>query len=136
MSSTVIPTLRYHDAPTMIDWLGRVFGFRPHVIVPDDQGGIAHAQLSLGTGMVMIGSWRDDEFGRLQPTARVLGGTSQSPYLVIADVDGVHARAVEAGAEIVLAPRDEAYGGRGFSCRDPEGQLWNVGSYDPWASPA
>ena len=23
-----------------------------------------------------------------------------------------------------------------FSCRDPEGHLWNIGSYDPWNAPA
>ena len=30
--------------------------------------------------------------------------------------------------------KDEDYGGRGFSCFDPEGHLWNFGSYDPWHS--
>ena len=29
--------------------------------------------------------------------------------------------------------KDGDYGGRGFTCRDPEGHLWNFGSYDPWA---
>jgi hypothetical protein len=28
------------------------------------------------------------------------------------------------------------YGGRGFSCRDLEGRLWNFGTYDPWAEPS
>ena len=32
---------------------------------------------------------------------------------------------------IPAANRDEDYGGRVFSCRDPEGHLWNIGSYDP-----
>ena len=34
--------------------------------------------------------------------------------------------------EIVMAPEDQDYGGRLYSCRDPEGNLWNFGSYDPW----
>lgn len=25
------------------------------------------------------------------------------------------------------------YGGAFFACRDPEGHVWNIGSYDPWA---
>lgn len=29
-------------------------------------------------------------------------------------------------------PKDEDYGGRGYSCRDPEVNLWNFGSYNPW----
>jgi uncharacterized glyoxalase superfamily protein PhnB len=28
--------------------------------------------------------------------------------------------------------KDQDYGERGFSCRDPEGHLWNIGTYDPW----
>lgn len=31
-----------------------------------------------------------------------------------------------------MEPEDQDYGGRLYSCRDPEGNLWNFGSYDPW----
>lgn len=37
-----------------------------------------------------------------------------------------------AGAEITLPLADQDYGGRLCSCRDPEGNLWNFGSYDSW----
>ena len=81
----------------------------------------------------MVGSARDDEFGRLQKTPRQVGGVgTQSPYVIVADVDAHHRRAVAAGAEVTMAPRDEDYGGRFYSCRDPEGHLWNFGTYDPW----
>ena len=133
MASTIIPTLRYADATAMLGWLCDAFGFTRHLVVEDGAGGIAHAQLTLGSGMVMLGSNRDTEFGRLQSIPATLGGTTQSPYVIVADVDAVCARARAAGAEIVMEPRDEDYGGRGFSCRDPEGHLWNFGSYDPWA---
>jgi uncharacterized glyoxalase superfamily protein PhnB len=134
LGSSVIPCLRYRDAKRMIAWLQDVFGFRSQAVYEDDQGGIAHAQLTLGNGMIMLGSARkgDDEFGRAQSTPAALGGTTQSPYLVVDDADAVHQRAVAAGAEIVIEIKDEDYGGRGFSCRDPEGHLWNVGTYDPW----
>jgi uncharacterized glyoxalase superfamily protein PhnB len=92
----------------------------------------AHAQLTLGPGMIMVGSARDDAFGRLQSRPVALGGTTQSPYVVVPDADEVYRRAKAAGAEIVIEIKDEGYGGRGFSCRDPEGHLWNVGTYDPW----
>ncbi|GAB5471339.1 MAG: VOC family protein [Rhodospirillales bacterium] len=132
MSGTIIPTLRYRDAATMIDWLIRAFGFERHLVVEDGDGGIAHAQLTLGSGMVMLGSARDDSFGALQSTAQALGGVTQSAYIVVSTVDALCEQARAAGAEIVMEPKDEDYGGRGFSCRDPEGQLWNFGSYDPW----
>ncbi len=134
MSSTVIPTLRYRNAPQMIDWLCETFGFARHFVVEDGSGGIAHAQLTLGAGMIMLGTARDDAFGQLQGTPAGLGGTTQSPYVVVADADAVFAKAKAAGAEIVMPIRDEDYGGRHFSCRDPEGHLWNFGSYDPWVT--
>ena len=52
----------------------------------------------------------------------------------MADADAVYARAKVAGFEMVIDIKDEDYGGRGFTCRDPEGHLWNVGTYDPWAA--
>jgi len=133
VSSTIIPTLRYQDAPAMLDWLCRVFGFERHLVVEDGSGGIAHAQLVRGDAMIMLGSARDDAFGTLQKTPQALGGTSQSPYLIVAEVDPLAERAAAAGARIVHGPQDEPYGGRGCSFLDPEGHLWNIGTYDPWA---
>ncbi|HZR84002.1 MAG TPA: VOC family protein [Candidatus Binatia bacterium] len=132
-SSTVIPCLRYRNAPAAIDWLCRVFGFEKHLVVPEDDGKIAHAQLTLGGGMIMLGSVHDDEFGRLMRQPDQVGGVeTQSAYVVVPDADAVYASVKAAGGEIVMEIRDNDYGGRGFSCRDLEGRLWTVGSYDPW----
>ena len=133
--ATVIPCLRYRDAPKAIEWLCAVFGFEKMLIVPSDDGTIAHAQLSLGRGMIMLSSvtQAENEFGRLvrQPD-ELQGKETQSPYLVVADADEVYQRVKVAGAKIELDIKDEDYGGRGFSCRDLEGHLWSVGTYDPW----
>src|SRR5262245_55409215 len=61
MSSTVIPCLRYRDAPRMIAWLCDAFGFTRRAVYEDDQGGIAHAQLALGLGLIMLGSAREGD---------------------------------------------------------------------------
>lgn len=61
------------------------------------------------------------------------GRETQAPYLIVADCDAVYATAKAAGAEIVLELEEKDYGGKGFTCRDPEGHVWYVGSYDPWA---
>ena len=132
MSGTIIPTIRYNDCRAMIRWLGDVLGMEPHLIVEDDQGGIAHAQLTLGGGMVMLGQSRDDAFGQFLKPPESMGGVTQSPYVIVDDVDAVCERARAAGAEIVAEPRDEEYGGRSCAFRDPERHLWNIGSYDPW----
>ncbi len=132
-TATLIPAVRYRDAAAAIDWLCEAFGFQRHLVVPGEGGAIVHAQLVFGNGMFMLGSARDDEFGVLQrPLAGPGEPVSQSTYVIVTDVDAHHARAVAAGAEIVMAPEDQEYGGRLYCCRDPEGNLWNFGSYDPW----
>jgi uncharacterized glyoxalase superfamily protein PhnB len=131
--ASVIPTMRYRDAKAAIDWLCRAFGFTAHLVVPDEAGGIAHAQLTFGNGMIMLGSQRDDEFGKLLKTPGDAGGNgTQSAYIVVADADAHHDRAVAAGAKVVYPLFDADYGGRGYSCLDPEGRLWSFGTYDPW----
>ncbi len=132
--SVIIPTMQYKDAPTAIEWLCRAFGFEKHLVVPGENGTIAHAQLSFGNAMVMLGSQNDNEYGKLLRTPKDLKGFStQAPYIVVEEVDKHYQRAVAAGAIIVMDIKDEDYGGRGYSCKDPEGNLWNFGSYNPWA---
>jgi len=134
--TTVIPCLRYRDAPAAIDWLCRVFGFERQLVVPNPDGTIAHAQLRLGGGMIMLGSVVDSPFGRLMRQPDEIGGAeTQSAYVIVPDADVVYARVKAAKAEIVLDIKDEDYGGRGFSCRDLEGHLWTIGTYDPWEPP-
>lgn len=128
----MIPCLRYRDAPAAIEWLCRAFGFDTHLVVPADDGGIAHAQLTLGGGMIMVGSAREDEFGKLNKLPAEIGGVTQSPYIVIEEIDDHYRRSKAAGAQITMEIADQDYGGRLYSARDPEGHLWNFGSYDPW----
>ena len=132
-TATIVLSLRYRDAPAAIEWLHEAFGFEKHLVVPGEDGTIAHAQLVFGNGMIMLGSARDDEFGKLQrPLDTAESPVSQSVYVIVDDVDAHHARAAAAGARVTMRPEDQDYGGRLYSCRDPEGNLWNFGSYDPW----
>jgi uncharacterized glyoxalase superfamily protein PhnB len=132
--ATVIPSLRYRDAPAAIDWLCRVFGFDKHVVVPGENGTIIHAQLTFGNGMIMLGSVNDSAYGRFIKQPDEIGGAeTRGVYVIVSDADAIYARAKAAGAQIVLDIKDEGYGGRGFTCRDLEGRLWSFGTYDPWA---
>ena len=132
--SPIIPSMRYRDAPAAIDWLCRVLGFSEHMVVPGEDGAVAHAQLTLGDGMVMLGSERDDEHGQLMAVPGSDGPNTQSAYVVVDSVEAVHDRAKAAGAPIVAPLQNPEYGGVFFACRDPEGYVWNIGSYDPWES--
>lgn len=52
--------------------------------------------------------------------------------MMVHDPDAVYARAKAPRAEVLFDIEDKHYGGRSFTCRDLEGRIWNVGSYDPW----
>ncbi len=135
--STVIPTMRYRDAPAAIEWLCNALGFERHAIYPDERGGIAHAELTFGNGMIMLSSTADDAWGaRIAQPDAIGGRETQCCCLAVDDPDAHHANAVAHGAVIVDPLEDKGYGGRGYGCRDPEGHLWWIGSYDPWQPPA
>jgi uncharacterized glyoxalase superfamily protein PhnB len=127
--------MRYRHAAEAIEWLCRVFGFEKHAVYAGPGNTIMHAELTLGGGMIMIGSVNDNEYSRLiqQPDA-IGGGETRSLSLIVPDADAVYARATGAGAEILFDIEDKPYGGRGFTCRDLEGRIWDVGTYDPWQS--
>ena len=133
--STVIPALRYRNAPAAIEWLGRVFGFERHAVYEGPDGTIGHAELSLNGGMIMLGSAKDDEHSRSFRLPDELGGVeTRSAYIVVDNADAAFQRALDAGATVVRAIQDMPYGSREFAVRDPEGHSWIAGTYDPWSA--
>jgi uncharacterized glyoxalase superfamily protein PhnB len=132
--STVVPALRYRNAPAAIDWLCQVLGFEKRVVYPGPKGSVGHAELTLGGGMIMLGTQKDDEHSRRFKSPEELGGMATAGvYVVVGDADAVYARAQAAGAPIVRPIQNTDYGSREFSVKDPEGHTWSVGTYDPWA---
>jgi uncharacterized glyoxalase superfamily protein PhnB len=139
MTSTIIPGLRYVDAPAEIEFLVNAFGFARHAVYADEREPslILHAQLTLNGGMIMLGSARPGPQD-LYPwrTPAEAGGVTTSLYVVVPDADAHAAVARAAGAHILDGPKDnEGYPGRGYSARDPEGFIWSFGTYDPWKAP-
>jgi uncharacterized glyoxalase superfamily protein PhnB len=125
--------MSYRNAAKAIDWLCATFGFERHAVYEGEAGTIMHAELSFGNGMIMCGTKKDSQFGRLikQPD-EIDGCETQTAYVIVTDADALYARVTAAGAEILLDIKTEDYGGRGFTCRDLEGHIWNFGTYDPW----
>jgi uncharacterized glyoxalase superfamily protein PhnB len=122
---TIWPALTYADAPAAIRFLVEAFGFVETLVVPGEGGReIVHAELRWPEGGgVMLGSTGDDnEFSQCKP------GTT-STYVVTDAPDALFDRATAAGAEVVRGLRNEDYGSRGFTVRDPEGNLWSFGTY-------
>jgi len=111
----------------------KAFGFEKMLVVPEGEDRIAHAQLSFGNGMVMLGSVSDNAYGRLLKQPDEIGGVqTQTIYAIVTNPDAVYAQAKAVGVEIVIDIKDEGYGGRGFTCRDLEVHVWTFGSYTPW----
>jgi len=135
--STVMPTMRYRDAHAAIDWLSNVIGFTRHAVYPGPDNTVGHAELTLNGGMIMLGSQKNDEYGKGFKSPAELGNIeTRSSYVVVKDVEAVWHRAQAAGAQIVRPLQSTAYGSHEFTVKDPEGHSWSVGTYDPWATPA
>jgi uncharacterized glyoxalase superfamily protein PhnB len=127
----VWPTLRARDARALIRFLVDAFGF-VEVAVYGEGDQVAHAELAWPPGGgIMLGSHRDDpdDPWALQP------GTFGA-YVVTDDPDGLHDRAVKAGATVVRELNVTDYGSREFAVRDPEGNLWSFGTYRGEPAPA
>lgn len=135
-AKSIIPSICYRDAPVTIEWLCKAFGFEKHLIARDEHDIIVHAQLTLGDIMIMIGSkQKESEYNKLIRQPDEIGNfETQSPYIVLDEKDILahYEKAKEHGAKIIIELKTEDYGGQNYSCYDPEGHLWNFGSYDPW----
>ena len=128
-AANVYAGFQYTDAPAAMAWLERALGFEKVVAYPNPDGSIAHAVMRLGDGMIMLGSARKNPFGFTTP--REAGGITSGMYLFVPDLDAHYARTKAAGAEMVYELRNTEYGSREYGCRDPEGYMWSVGTYDP-----
>jgi uncharacterized glyoxalase superfamily protein PhnB len=120
---TVFPTIAYDNAPAAIDFLVEAFGAERHAVYAGDDGTIQHAELRFGNGIVMLGSSGPEK------SAAAGGGI----YIVVDDPDAHCARARAAGTEITRELHDEPYGSREYSAKDPEGNSWHFGTYQPFA---
>jgi uncharacterized glyoxalase superfamily protein PhnB len=135
--SSIMPALRYRDAQAAIAWLCNVLGFVRHAVYPGSDNTIGHAELTLNGGMIMLGSHKDDEYGKGFKSPGDLGNIeTRSAYVVVKDADAVYARAQAAGAPVIRPIQNTDYGSREFTVKDPEGHSWSVGTYDPWATHA
>ncbi|MEK8110059.1 VOC family protein [Micromonospora sp. M12] len=106
-----------------MDWLCSAFGFQVHAVHETPDGTVAHAELVLDTGMIMLGGRAD--------AAPWPADDDWSVYVAVPDVDAHCAQARAAGAEIIREPFDTDYGSRDYAARDLAGNVWAFGTYRP-----
>jgi uncharacterized glyoxalase superfamily protein PhnB len=116
---TVSPYLLYEDADVVIEYLKSAFGFELRRSQPGAAGRM-HNELVIGEdGLVMLG-----QAGKTFKSPRTLGVFPPSMvHIYVSDVDALHRRAKDAGAEVTDLETSPA-GDRRFTATDPEGQLW------------
>lgn len=122
-------SLSYDDVVRAIDWLEAAFGFERKLVVPDGEGGVAHAELRFGDGIIMPASAKQMSKGISRP--RELGAVTGTVYSYVADPDAHCRRARAAGARIEREPAETEYGSREYSVRDLDGHQWSFGTYHP-----
>ncbi len=125
--TSVWPSLTYRDARGALDFLAKAFGFEERAAYArqDDPSIIEHAEMRWprGGGIMFGTAGKDDSaYGRRLPG-------NDAVYVVCDDPDALFERATAAGAQVVRGLKDEDYGSRGFTVRDPEGNLWSFGTY-------
>ncbi len=117
-----IPSLIYQDNRAALKWLQNAFGFEASEVLTDAKGNIAHAEMSHGDGVIMIGNeWTD----WAKSPASVGGKNTQRVHVRLErGIDEHCARARQAGATIEKEPADQFYGERSYIAVDLEGHHW------------
>ncbi|MEU9041258.1 MULTISPECIES: VOC family protein [unclassified Kitasatospora] len=114
----VIPHILVDGAAEAIDFYGAAFGASELFRLEGEGGRIVHAEIKVQGATLMLG---DAEAPFAPPGA---GAPSVILHVYVPDVDGLTARAVAAGAELLTPPADMPYGARQSMLRDPFGHVW------------
>ena len=119
------PYIRVRNAEKAIEFYKNAFGGEEMFRLVEPGGGrIGHAQVRIGPMILMLAD-EYPELGMRGPEG--LGGTTFSIHLHVSNADALIERAVAAGAELVRPPKDQFYGERSGTVRDPFGHEWMIG---------
>lgn len=120
------------DAGAAIRFYHAAFGATEKFRLTEPGGRIGHAELDFGGTTLML-SEEYPECGITAPEPSRLPPVTI--HLHVDDADAVLARAVEAGATLERAAKDEFYGERSGVVRDPFGHRWLIGHAIEQVSP-
>jgi uncharacterized glyoxalase superfamily protein PhnB len=122
---TLATGVYYRDPKAALKWLEAAFGFETTMVVEGPDGGIAHSEMRLGDGMIMVGAEYDEHHKSPMSTG---GVNSHSIHVQLEEgIEAHYERAQKAGARVVRELADQFYGDRVYSATDPEGHSWSFG---------
>jgi PhnB protein len=122
----VNPYLIVDGADAAIGFYTSVLGATERMRMDGPEGRIGHAELELGTSVIMLAD-EHPEVDALAPAT--VGGSPVSLHVYVEDVDSVFSKAIEAGATAVSELEDKFYGDRMGTFVDPFGHRWHVASH-------
>ena len=129
--------LRYRDPAHAVAWICHALGFSRTHVDCDAEGQLQYAQLRLGNALVIVAQVGNAAFDGLMRQPEEIGdAVTNIAYFVVDNIDAHYAQARASGAAIAVELGDYDGGGRGYTCKDPEGHAWSFGSYNPWIASA
>jgi PhnB protein len=129
---TTTPYLILRGAAQALDFYAKVFGAKEIMRMPTPDGHIAHAEMQIGDSRMMLA---DEMPGMPYKGPQSLGGTSVCLMIYVPDVDKVFAAALSAGATVQEQVKNQFYGDRSGTVKDPFGHLWNIATHVEDVSP-
>jgi PhnB protein len=121
------------SAARAIEYYVAAFGAKEIYRLVEPSGKVGHAELEIGRARFMLADEYPD-WGALSPVT--VCGTPVSLHLYVDDVDAVVARAVDAGATLLRAVKDEFFGDRTGQVMDPYGHKWFLATHKEDVSPS
>ncbi|MDR0208904.1 MAG: VOC family protein [Pseudomonas putida] len=124
---SITPYLAINDAAKAIEFYKKAFGAVEMFRLDAPGGRVGHAELKIGDSSVMLGDPCDMEGGLT--ASQKLAGAAVGLHLYVEDCDKVYAQALAAGATQVYEVKDQFYGDRSGTLKDPFGNLWFVSTH-------
>lgn len=120
------PYLVVRDAPKAIEFYKQAFGAKVRGVHCTPDGKVMNADLQIGDSILLL----NDEFPGMKCTSpQALGGTTSTIHIYAKDVDSLFARAVAAGASVVMPVSDQFWGDRYGQLLDPFGHSWSLATH-------
>jgi uncharacterized glyoxalase superfamily protein PhnB len=128
----VTAMLTVTDVKAAVSFYQKAFGFAKRGIMNGPDGKPIHAELTLRNTTLMLGPESSDRGSR---SAKTIGASPVSLYLMTESVDKVVAKAVKLGATAKGPVMEMFWGDRCGTVVDPEGYTWMVGTHTAEPTP-
>ena len=128
---SITPYLIIKGAAEAIEFYKKAFG-ATELFRMDHQGQIGYAEIKIGDSPIMLAD-EQPGMGYLSPTT--IGGTPVSLMIYVDDVDKIYNEAIKSGGQELKALKDQFYGDRSGTLKDPFGHIWTVATHKEDVTP-